>query len=1328
MEPQDDAGGYSNESWQEREPDDAETSPRWAERQKSVESGREAYAVSQEVGKFSGELAQWWRIASSVGQATMPRTWKELTQLLKRHAVWSVTREEREQRRAFGPEGLTVARNDTAPVKPTVTAGRESTQQLPTPGQGEDPEVNHVNQTAGNLLRFVGTLAGQKLRVLVDSGATGNFLSKQFCEDKGIKWKELGETQILHMADGTAREEPEREVKTYKLRINEFKCQPNFRMTKLGRHDTILGIPWLQQYNPKIDWGRNVMRIQQPGGARTLYGIQDIDQEAQRLCGITLSGKGLHRALKKGADTYVAVIRATQEHTPSEPTKAGGEVRKTLLAEFPEVMSETTHLGLPPEGRPEHRIDLLPDAVPAHAPAYRLSPKENDEIKRQITELLEAGLIRPSTSPWGAPVLFAKKKDGGLRMCIDYRALNKRTVKDRYPLPRIDDLMARLAGARVFSKIDLRSGYYQIRVRDEDVPKTAFVTRHGSFEFLVMPFGLCNAPSSFQRYMNQILGDVADAFLVIYLDDILIFSQNMDDHMRHLRVVMSRLKQHQLMVRPHKCEFACEEMEFLGVIVGKDGARPDQSKIRLVKDWPQPRNVHHVRAFLGLANFYRRFVPKFASIARPLTDLTRLHEPFVWGAAQALAFRTLKDCLTEAPLLLLPNDELPFVVMTDASDFATGAVLMQDVGSGLQPVEYLSRRLGEAEMRYHTYDKEMLAVIHALKAWRHLLEGRKFKLHTDHQTIRHIQTQKNLSRRQARWSEFLQDYDIDIVYRKGSCNGAADALSRRHEEGPDDTRMERQETNAVEASSGSGHEVNAGESPISWYDTQNLDFQRLYDQTLRADDSLKSAQREASEGSGIYKFLHNMLMIKIRGADLWRIRVPYNRELRTMILREAHDAPAAGHLGRQRTLERMQRQFMWPGMSSDVRKYVQTCDVCQRTKVEAHSRRGLLHPLPVPDGKWTHITMDLVTCLPVTPEGHDAAVVFTDRFTKMVRFAPTNLAVTAPQLARIFVDHVFRSFGLPKQIVSDRDPRFMGSFWTALWRLLSTQLHPSTAHHPQTDGASERAIRTLEQILRAYVAYDQKDWAEHLPIIEYAYNSAQHSSTGMTPFFLMTGQHPRGPLEMLTDVYPLDDRNESASCMVARMRADETRARQAIEEAQAYQKRFADRHRREAQFKVGDKVLLDTTHVSMGTRVRKLAERFCGPMKVLEAYSPWVYKLELPPSLKIHPVFHVSKLRPYFEDHGDFVRPDELRPPPMIVDGRNEYEVERIIDRRVRRYGRNERVEYLIKWKGYDNYENTWEPLSNLTGAAELVEAFDGNERPAVTRSTRASRSRPGGV
>ena len=440
--------------------------------------------------------------------------------------------------------------------------------------------------------------------------------------------------------------------------------------------------------------------------------------------------------------------------------------------------------------------------------------------------------------------------------------------------------------------------------------------------------------------------------------------------------------------------------------------------------------------------------------------------------------------------------------------------------------------------------------------------------------------------------------------------------------------------------------------------------------------------------------------------------VPNNTELRTMLLREAHDAPAAGHLGRARTIERLDRHFTWSGMTSDAREYVRTCDTCQRTKAETQQPRGLLHPLPVPDGKWTHITMDLVTCLPETPEGYDAAVVFTDRFTKMVRFAPTTAIVTAPQLARIFVEQVFKNFGLPRQIVSDRDPRFMGNFWKALWRQLSTKLHPSTAHHPQTDGASERAIRTLEQILRAYVAYDQRDWAEHLPIIEYAYNFAQHASTKVSPFFLMTGQHPRGPLEAIADIGNEGHQNESATSMIARMQADAARAQQAIQEAQEYQKHYADRHRREASFNIGDQVLLDTTYISVGTRVRKLAERFCGPMKILEVISPWVYRLELPPSLKIHPVFHVSKLRPYHKDNGQFARPERVRPPPLLVDGQAEFEVERIIDKRIRRIGRASRIEYLVKWKGYNNYENTWEPLTNLTRAQRLVQEFEERVTP----------------
>ncbi|CAI7901125.1 unnamed protein product, partial [Closterium sp. NIES-54] len=399
-------------------------------------------------------------------------------------------------------------------------------------------------------------------------------------------------------------------------------------------------------------------------------------------------------------------------------------------------------------------------------------------MKKQIEYLLDRQLIRPSTSPYGAPVLFTPKPDGTLRMCIDYRALNKQTVKNKYPIPRIDDLLDQLRGATVFSKLDLWSGYWQIKMADNSVHKTAFRTRYGSYEYLVMSFGLCNAPATFQAEMNHILRPLLDECVVVYLDDILIYSKNMKEHVEHLRKVFEILRKNKFYVKLSKSDFALKKVQFLGHMVSVEGVHVDPRKIKAVKKWKVSENVKELQQFLGFANYYNRFVPQYAKIAAPLTDLLKKDTPYKWGTPHQQAMEQLQTALTTAPVLILPDPKKDYVVEADASDQAVGAVLMQDHGNSLQPIAYLSKKLHGAELNYPIHDKEALAMVVAFKAWRCYLEGTKTTFYTDHCSLKYLKSQPTLSRRQVRWMDFLEThFHYDIIY-KPRLHNKADALSR----------------------------------------------------------------------------------------------------------------------------------------------------------------------------------------------------------------------------------------------------------------------------------------------------------------------------------------------------------------------------------------------------------------------------------------------------------------------------------------------------------------------------------------------------------------------
>jgi hypothetical protein len=450
---------------------------------------------------------------------------------------------------------------------------------------------------------------------------------------------------------------------------------------------------------------------------------------------------------------------------------------KTIVKEYSDVFALPA--GLPPKRAVDHRIELQPGSIPPSRSSYRMSGSELEALREELTDLREKGFIRPSKSPYGAPVLFVKKKNGKLRMCVDYRALNQQTIKNTGQMPRYDELLDRLRGSKRFTKLDLRSGYHQVRVHPDDIEKTAFNTRYGHFEFQVLPFGLTNAPATFQSMMNAIFADYVDVFVIVYLDDILIFSRNIEEHRDHVRQVLQRLREHKLYANMEKCEFGRKSIQFLGHIVSEDGISMEKSKLDDIEKWPTPKSVEDIRSFLGLTGYYRKFIHNFSQIAAPLSNLTRKLVLFKWTETEQKAFNDLKTAMMNGPVLNIPDENAPFTVTTDASSYAIEAALTQDLGDGPRPVAFLSHRMSPAEMNWPTHEQELLAVIRALDEWRHYLYGRRFTIISDHQSLTYLQTQPKLSKRQIRWTERLAEFDYEMVYRPGKLNLVADALSRR---------------------------------------------------------------------------------------------------------------------------------------------------------------------------------------------------------------------------------------------------------------------------------------------------------------------------------------------------------------------------------------------------------------------------------------------------------------------------------------------------------------------------------------------------------------------
>ena len=877
-------------------------------------------------------------------------------------------------------------------------------------------------------------------------------------------------------------------------------------------------------------------------------------------------------------ETLFTNVDVSLDHLPSSFV--------SMLQDFQDVFPEELPSGLPPLRGVEHQIDFIPGSTIPNRPAYRSNPMETKEMQRQVEELLEKGLIRESLSPCAVPVLLVPKKDGTWRMCVDCRAVNKITVKYRHPIPRLDDMLDELHGARYFTKIDLMSGYHQIRMKPGDEWKTAFKTKYGLYEWLVMPFGLSNAPSTFMRLMNHVLRAYLGRFVVVYFDDILIYSKTLDEHLEHVRIVLEALRTENLYAKLKKCTFCMDRLVFLGFVVSAQGLEVDEEKVKAIKEWPVPKNVTEVRSFHGLASFYRRFVKDFSTIAAPLTSIIKKEVGFQWGEEQQKAFENLKGKLTSAPVLALPNFDSIFEIECDASGVGIGAVLMQEK----KPIAYFSEKLNGAQLSYSTYDKELHALVRALDVWEHYLLPKEFVIYTDHESLKHLKGQGKLNKRHGKWIERIERFPYVIKYKQGKDNVVADALSRRY------TLL------SVLSSKLLGFEY------IKNLYVGDVDFGNVY--VACEQGAFNSFYRH--EG---YLFKGNKLCVP-------------RCSMRELLVLESHCGGLMGHFGVSKTYDILFEHFYWPSMRKDVGKLCSACIACRQAKSKSMPH-GLYMPLPVPSSPWIDISMDFVLGLPRTKRGRDSIFVVVDRFSKMAHFIACHKADDAKVVADLFFRNVVRLHGVPRTIVSDRDTKFLSHFWRVLWSRLGTKLLFSTTCHPQTDGQTEVVNRTLGTLLRSIVGKNLATWEDCLPFIEFAYNRSIHSSTGYSPFELVYGFNPLTVLDLLplpsNELVSLD--GEKKADLV---KALHEKARANMEKKTKTYADIANRGRKKMVFAPGEWVWVHFRKERFpNQRKNKLDARGDGPFQVLEKINDNAYKIDLPGEYGVSATFNVSDLSPY---------------------------------------------------------------------------------------------------
>ncbi|GJX60640.1 putative reverse transcriptase domain-containing protein, partial [Tanacetum coccineum] len=799
---------------------------------------------------------------------------------------------------------------------------------------GQNPDNNVVTGT------FL--LNNRCASILFDTGADRSFVSTQFSTLINIAPTTLDHGYNVELADGRI------------IWVNTvlLGCTLNFlnhpfhvdlMPVEMGTYDVIIGMDWLTKYQAVIDCAKKIVRI--PFGSEILifHGDGSRNKRGTRLN--IISCTKAQKYLLQGCHVFLAHITVKETGDKSKKKQLQDV---PIVKNFPKVFPEDLP-GLPPTRQVEFHIDLVPGAAPVARAPYRLAPSEMKELADQLQELSDKGFIRPSSSPWGAPVLFVKKKDGSLRMCIDYRELNKLTVKNRYPLPRIDDLFDQLQGSSVYSKIDLRSGYHQLRVREEDISKTAFRTRYGHYEFQVMPFGLTNAPAVFMDLMNRVCKPYLDKFVIVFIDDILIYSKNKQEHEEHLKIILELLKKEELYAKFSKCEFWIPKVQFLGHVIDNKGIHVDPAKIESVKDWASPKTPTEIRQFLGLAGYYRRFIEGFSKIAKPMTKLTQKKVKFEWGDKQEAAFQLLKQKLCSAPILALPEGSEDFIVYCDASIKGLGAVLMQRE----KVISYASRQLKIHEKNYTTHDLELGAVVFALKIWRHYLYGTKCTVFTDHKSLQHILNQKELNMRQRRWLELLSDYDCDIRYHPGKANVVADALSRKEREPPLRVR-------ALVMTIGLDlpkQILNAQTEARKPENIKNEDVGGMLIENAKYPEAIRTEKLEPrTDGT-----------LCLNGRS-W---LPCYGDLRTVIMHESHKSKYSIHPGSEKMYQDVKKLYWWPNMKADIATYVSKCLTCAKVKAEHQRQSGLLVQPEIPQWKWDNITMDFVTKLPKSSQGYD---------------------------------------------------------------------------------------------------------------------------------------------------------------------------------------------------------------------------------------------------------------------------------------------------------------------------------------------------------------------
>jgi len=1007
----------------------------------------------------------------------------------------------------------------------------------------------------------------------------------------------------------------------------------------------------------------------------------------------------------------------------------------------------------------QHTIET--EGLPIKQRPYRTSPENKQEIERQVKEMCDLGLVEPSLSPWASPVVLVKKKDGSMRFCVDYRKLNAVTKKDSFPLPLINDVLDSLHDTNYFTTLDMKSGYFQIQLDPATKEKTAFVTHNDLLHFKVLPFGLTNSPATFQRLMSHILRGLEYTCALIYIDDTIIFSKTVDEHLDHIEEVFKRLRDANLRLNPKKCKFAKQELEYLGHIVTPQGIKPCPSKIKAIESYPVPKNVKQLRSFLGLANYYRRFIKDFAKVAHPLNQLTKKFVKFDWTKSCQEAFDLLKRALISEPILAYPDFTREFHVTVDSSSTALGMTLSQFSDDGVERViAYNGRSLSNAEVNYSTTEREALALVEAIKKYQPYLHGRKFTVHTDHQPLQWLTKIKEPLPKLARWSLYLQQFTFTVSYLPGKENSHTDGLSRREYDKCELFAMSRK---------------TQPDTSVKVYEAQRRDRELSdlisYLQSQELPDDEKSARKLLIMEDYFY-LGDDDLLYRIENKTSRNQSEPISQlviptSLRYEILSNAHDHVTGGHLGTHKTYQKLRTRYWWKGMFKDTDHWCKSCIDCSMKKSPRNRHKAPLLPIPV-GGAFDRVAVDIIGPLKTTTKGNKYIIVFMDYYSRW----PEAIAVQnidAATVARVFVDEIISRHGAPIEILSDRGSNFLSSLFREVCKIFKIHKLSTSSYHPQTDGLVERFNGTLIQSLSMYVNKDQTDWDLYIPAVLFAYRVTPSDATQETPFYLIHGRQCRLPMDvdLVTNSKLSPSIEEHRKRIVENIEISQNIARENIQRAQQKMKAQYDKNAKDSRFIVGQQVWVYTPKTKRGLS-KKLLHLWHGPYRLVEQLSPVHFFLRSQDNSRVKFAVHVNRMKPYIDpDERPIDPPDEEVNEPylhhtdipeesftnndsnelenqgdaqddpedgheeeeaieqsshtpenrqtdisnaantdVIIDNESIFEAEKIVKTRKRKG----KTQFKIKWKNFPNSSNTWEPEENIIDKG-LIEAFYSNRR-----------------